>query len=76
MTLVNFQEKGTGSSYWETGELPDIDLMRDSVFLILDQENYYASQEQSPLDISAEETKKAGAAASLRKSTWYADAVS
>lgn len=51
MTLVNFQQKGTGSSYWETGELPDIDLAKDSLFLILDQENYFSSQEQSPLDM-------------------------
>ncbi len=53
MTLVNFQQKGTGASYWETGELPDIDLAKDSLFLILDQDSYYASQEQSPMDISA-----------------------
>lgn len=54
MTLVNFQEKGTGESYWETGELPNIDLAKDSLFLILDQESYYASQDQSSMDITAD----------------------
>ena len=43
--LTNFYEKGTGSGYYETGELPDIDLAKDSLFLILDQEGYNASQE-------------------------------
>ena len=53
MTLVNFQEKVTGNSYWDTGELPNIDLAKDSLFLILDQDNYFASQEQSPMDAGA-----------------------
>ena len=43
--LTNFSERGNDSSgYWETGELPDIDLMKDSMFLILDQDAYYNSQ--------------------------------
>ena len=43
--LTNFSERGNYSSgYWETGELPDIDLMKDSMFLILDQDAYYNSQ--------------------------------
>ena len=45
--ITNFSERNSQSSYWETGELPDINLMKDSVFLILDQEGYYESQEQS-----------------------------
>ncbi|MBO1700047.1 ABC transporter permease, partial [[Clostridium] symbiosum] len=45
--ITNFTERNSQSSYWETGELPDINLMKDSVFLILDQEGYYKSQEQS-----------------------------
>lgn len=47
--ITSFTEKGTGSSYWETGELPDIDLGKDPMFLILDQESYYAAQEQDPM---------------------------
>ena len=43
--ITNFSERGNNSSgYWETGELPDIDLMKDSMFLILDQDAYYNSQ--------------------------------
>lgn len=66
MTLINFQEKGTGNSYWETGELPDIDLANDSLFLVLDQENYFSSQEQSPMP-SGIDGGDDGAAAESRK---------
>ena len=48
--LMNFYEKGTGKGYWETGELPDIDLEKDSLFLILDQDNYDASQESASME--------------------------
>ena len=44
MVLVDFYEKGTGSGYWETGELPDIDLQKDRLFVILDQDSYYQTQ--------------------------------
>lgn len=46
MMLTQFTEKGTNKGYYETGELPDIDLMKDSLFLILDQDAYYSNQEQ------------------------------
>ena len=42
--LSNFYHKGTGKTYWDTGEAPDIDLKNDSLFLILDQEGYYQAQ--------------------------------
>lgn len=43
--LQNFYNaKGSGGNYWETGILPDIDLMRDPVFIIFDTSTYYASQ--------------------------------
>ena len=45
--ITNFSERNSQSSYWDTGELPEIDLMKDSVFLILDQDGYFRSQEQS-----------------------------
>ena len=38
-----FYEKGSGRSYYETMELPDIDFLNDSLFLILDQDGYYNS---------------------------------
>lgn len=43
--ITNFNEKGTGKGYYETGELPDIDMQKDTIFLILDQEAYYSAQE-------------------------------
>ena len=39
-----YNTKGTGGSYWETGVLPDIDLMNDPIFIIFDTDAYYASQ--------------------------------
>lgn len=44
--ITNFSVRNSEGSYWETGELPDIDLMKDSMFLILDQEGYHNSQQQ------------------------------
>ena len=38
--LTNFYEESTGRGYWETGEMPDIDLKTDQLFLILDQDAY------------------------------------
>ena len=52
MVLVDFYEKGTGSGYWDTGELPDIDLQNDKLFVILDQDSYY--QTQSTPEMGAE----------------------
>ncbi|MCI8293040.1 MAG: ABC transporter permease [Hespellia sp.] len=39
-----FYEKGTNRGYWDTQELPDIDFMNDSMFLVLDQDAYFSSQ--------------------------------
>ena len=50
-----FYEKGTEKGYYETGKLPDIDFAEDSLFLILDQEAYYASQEKEKTDIDIQE---------------------
>lgn len=45
MVLADFYSTtGSGGSYWETNELPDIDLMNDSIFYILDRDAYYNSQ--------------------------------
>lgn len=60
--ITNFTEKNSGSSYWDTGELPDIDLAKDSLFLILDEENYYASQEATPFDNMGAESGESGEA--------------
>lgn len=42
--LSNFYDRGTGKTFWDTGETPDIDLEKDALFLILDQSAYYESQ--------------------------------
>lgn len=54
-----FYEKGTYSGYWETRMLPEIDFMKDQMFLILDEQSYYETQHQqsSPLDAGANESK-------------------
>lgn len=51
--ITMFNEKGTGNGYYETGELPDINLAKDSMFLILDQDTYYNSQENGFGDASS-----------------------
>ncbi len=38
-----YNAKGSGGSYWQTGVLPDIDLMKDPIFVIFDMDAYYAS---------------------------------
>lgn len=42
--LMNLQNTATKKYYWDTGELPDIDLMSDHIFLVLDQDSYYNSK--------------------------------
>ena len=42
--LGGFADKSSGRTYWETGEVPDIDLKNDTMFLVLDQDGYYQSQ--------------------------------
>lgn len=39
--LTDFYEKSTNAYYWETGEVPDVDLMNDNIFIIFDQEAYW-----------------------------------
>ena len=52
--LTHVSERGNNSSgYWETGELPDIDLMKDSMFMILDQDAYYNSQSSGGFQVDA-----------------------
>ncbi len=45
--IQSFYEKTTGKGYWETGVLPDIDMANDQMFLILDQDGYFQSQENT-----------------------------
>ncbi len=45
--LTNFYEKGSDRGYYETGTLPDIDLGKDTMFLVLDTDSYWASQDNT-----------------------------
>lgn len=42
--LIDFNEKGSGRGYYDTGKVPDIDLTKDSMFLITDTEAYNSDQ--------------------------------
>lgn len=42
-----FYERGSGDGYYDTGMLPEIDFMKDSLFLILDTESYFQQQEEN-----------------------------
>ncbi len=45
MIIQDFYNAKTGSyDYWETGELPDIDLKNDPIFYIMDTDAYWNSQ--------------------------------
>lgn len=66
--ITSFSVRNSGSSYWDTGELPDINMMRDSMFLILDQEGYYNSSQQTfgSADSGSEAPGEGGSTASAR----------
>lgn len=40
MVLANFYTVNGNKSYWDTGELPDIDFMKDSIFYIFNTDAY------------------------------------
>lgn len=44
MVIQDFSNSKTGEGYWSTGELPDIDLMEDTMFVIFDTDAYHQSQ--------------------------------
>lgn len=64
--ITSFYEKGGGGGYWETGELPDINLAKDPLFLILDQENYYNSQDQDMGVAMGGDSEEGGTASSVQ----------
>lgn len=41
--VANFYNSKTGEGYWDSGTVPDIDLMNDSIFFIFDTDAYYNS---------------------------------
>ena len=42
--LQRFTNAKTGKGYWDTGELPDVDLMGKPIFVVFDMDAYYQSQ--------------------------------
>ncbi|MCR5251683.1 MAG: ABC transporter permease [Lachnospiraceae bacterium] len=44
--LQDFSNERTGKSYWETQELPPIDYMKDSMFVLLDTDRYYSAGQE------------------------------
>lgn len=69
--IQSFYEESTGKGYWDTGELPDIDFMKDQMFLILDESTYFQSQENTDMGTGGEngENGQGGSAASAQKKT-------
>lgn len=61
--ITQMMDRNSQKGYYETGELPPIDLAKDSVFLILDQSGYYESQEQQNNMGSTPETGEDGTTA-------------
>ncbi|MBR1693293.1 MAG: ABC transporter permease [Lachnospiraceae bacterium] len=50
--IVDFYNSKTGDSYWDNGVLPDIDLMKDSIFVIFDTDAYWNAQYNDGSDSS------------------------
>ena len=67
--IQSFYEESTGKGYWDTGELPDIDFMKDQMFLILDESTYFQSQENTDMGTGGEdgENGQDGGAAPAQK---------
>lgn len=42
--IQDFSNAKTGAGYWQTGQLPDIDMMNDPIFIIFDTDAYWQSQ--------------------------------
>ena len=47
--LQDMSNEKTNKTYWETGEIPPIDWMKDQVFLILDTERYFNAGQQDDM---------------------------
>ncbi|MBR1472214.1 MAG: ABC transporter permease [Lachnospiraceae bacterium] len=41
--IQSFRNEKTNKGYWETGELPDIDLMNDPLYVIFDTDRYWSA---------------------------------
>ena len=57
--ITDFYETGSGNGYYDTGKVPNINLMKDSLFMITDTENYN-SDSSAAFGDSADRTAGAG----------------
>ncbi|MGI6006201.1 MAG: ABC transporter permease [Ruminococcus sp.] len=62
--VTNFYVESTGEGYWETGEIPEVDLEKP-MYYIFDQDSYWASQ--NPGETAEEEGQEQQAAAPPKK---------
>lgn len=49
--IADFYNSKTNEGYWDTGQVADIDLMNDSIFVIFDTDAYYSSMYNDGSDI-------------------------
>ncbi len=47
LVLQDFQDSRGNNIYWNTGKLPDVDLMTARIYTIFDTESYYASKQKA-----------------------------
>lgn len=52
--ITSFYDKKGNNNYYETGELPDIDLAKDSLFLVLDEAGYQTAQDNQTVAMGGE----------------------
>ena len=55
LATQSFMEKGTDKGYWETGKMPDIDVMKAQMFLVLDSDAYYNTQQNTAVSSNGSE---------------------
>ncbi len=58
IVLQQFQDEKTNRGYWDTGELPDIDLMKDPIYVIFDMDRYWSSKNPDPNGAATPKPKK------------------
>ena len=68
-----FYERGSGDGYYDTGMLPEIDFMKDSLFLILDTESYFQQQEETAAEAAGKAAGKMENRKKIRKSSPLSD---
>ena len=65
--LYDFVDAHTHQGYYETGKLPDIDLMNDTIFTVFDSENYNESTASSSYEPDSEASSEESESSSSTK---------